>query len=133
MTYQKPEDDVIPVARAYVYQGEWVADCPRPLDPLSGKGCSNVEYLFRQSRMNGPRDLMLPFFSCSHCGWQAAVDWPREREQIMVVLSVRPVPDTRNWYPADHPVAVNSRTPHGQSVKDLMDENEEHGLARGMI
>jgi hypothetical protein len=129
MTYQTPDETAAPVARAYVYQGEWVADCPRAPDPVTRKGCSNVEFLFRQSRMSGPRDLMLPFFGCSYCGQQAVIDWPRHRDELMAVLSVRPVPDTRNWYPSDHPVAVNWRLPHGQSVKDLMAENEEHGVS----
>lgn len=127
MPYQTP-DDTKPVARAYVYQGDWVADCPRAKDPVTQRGCGNVEFLYRQSRMGGPRDMQNPFFVCSYCGQQAPIDWPRTRDEIMEVLSVRPLPDTRNWYPADHPVAVNFRIPHGQSVKDLVHENEEHGV-----
>lgn len=132
MTYQTP-DDPAPAARAYVYQGEWVADCPRTPDPVTGKGCSNVEFLYRQSILGGARDMQNPFFACSYCGWQAAIDWPRHRDTILLVLSVRPVPGTRNWYPADHPVAVNWSLPHGQSVRDLLDENEEHGLSNESV
>ena len=112
----------LPPAHAYVYSGEWVADCPR-------EGCANVEYLYRATRMGGPRDSKLPFFQCSYCGAQSTINWPRREHEIMSALIVRPVPNTRNWYPKDHPVAINFRLPHGQSVKELQDENEEHGVS----
>lgn len=113
-------DEPMP-ARAYIYNGEWVADCTRP-------GCGNVEFLYTPARPGGDRVHVKPIFVCSNCGHQAVIDWPGERDVLMAVLSRRPIPQTRNWYPSDHPVAVNFRIPHGQSVKDLMDENEEHGV-----
>lgn len=112
----------VPVARAYVYSGEWVADCPRP-------GCANAEFLYRPSRRGGPRDVEVAFYLCSHCGMQAEISWPDNRHAILAVLARRPVPGTRNWYPADHPVAVNFGLPHGQSVRDLEVESAEHGVA----
>jgi hypothetical protein len=127
MTYETPDDAPL-LARAYVYNGEWVADCPRPKDPVTGKGCGNVEFLYRPSRMNGPRDRRLDYYLCSSCGHQAMIDWPENEYDILAVLLLRPMPGTRNWYPQDHPVAINFRLPHGQSVKDLLDENEEHGV-----
>lgn len=128
MPYQiDPEQPV--AARAYVYGGEWVADCPRP-GPEPGKpGCANVEFLYRPSRLNGPRDTEQPFYLCSYCGMQAKIVWPRRREEIMMALSVRPVPGNRNWYPQDHPVAVRFRIPHGQTVADLLEENEAHNVS----
>lgn len=111
----------VPVARAYVYSGDWVADCPRP-------GCANVEHLYRPSRRGGPRDLALGYFHCSYCGMQADITWPDNRLDILAVLARRPLPDTRNWYPTDHPVAVKFRLPHGQSVRDLEDENAAHDV-----
>lgn len=129
MPYETPDDGPEPVARAYVYRGEWVADCPRPKDPVTGKGCGCVEFLYQPSRMKGPRDQEKPFYLCSNCGQQARISWPRRREEIVMALSVRPVPDNRNWYPADHPVAVNFRLPHGQTVAQLLEENEEHGVS----
>lgn len=111
----------VPVARAYVYSGDWVADCPRP-------GCANVEHLYRPSRRGGPRDLALGYFHCSYCGMQADITWPDNRLDILAVLARRPLPDTRNWYPTDHPVAVKFRLPHGQSVRDLEDENTAHDV-----
>ncbi|MGW2213287.1 hypothetical protein [Streptomyces sp. NPDC001781] len=108
-------------ARAYVYSGDWVADCPRD-------DCGNTEFLHRATRRGGPRDVALAFFQCSHCGAQADIVWPGDHLGILAVLSRRPVPGTRNWYPADHPVAVRFGLPHGQTVRDLQDENEEHGV-----
>lgn len=117
--YEEPTEKII-VARAYVYHGEWVADCPQ--------SCGNVEFLYVPSRMNGPRDQRKGFFMCSYCGAQAGISWPRNEHEITQVLAVRPVLGSRNWYPQDHPVAVNFRLPHGQSIADLLAENEEHGV-----
>lgn len=108
-------------ARAYVYGGEWVADCPQDV-------CGNVEFLYWQSRIRGPRDVPKDFFQCSHCGTQAPVAWPDDQHAILAELSRRPVPSTRNWYPADHPVATRFGLPHGQTVRELADEAEEHGV-----
>jgi len=120
-------------ARAYVYCGEWVADCPRPGPEPGRAGCANVEFLYEPTRMNGIRDRERLFFLCSHCGFQSKIVWPRRREEIMLALSVRPVPDNRNWYPADHPVAVRFRLPHGQTVAELMEENEAHEVSNEAI
>ncbi len=110
-------------ARAYVYCGDWVADCPRG-------GCGNVEFLWVALRPNGPRMQPRPFYACSHCGHQGGIEWPDARfmAAVMDILMKRPIPDTRNWYPAGHPVAVNFRIPHGQSIDDLRAENDEHGV-----
>lgn len=123
MPYETPDEGPQPVARAYVYHGEWVADCPR-------SGCGNVEFLYTPGHLNGPRDQRKPFFMCSSvgCGVQAPVDWPGQEHAILSVLMLRPHPDNRNWYPKDHPVAVNFRLDHGQDVADLLNENEEHGI-----
>lgn len=121
MTFQIPDDKLPAPARAYVYAGEWVSDCPRA-------GCGNVEYLYTPSVPGGARHLRKPIFLCSNCGMQAVIDWPDHEMEILSVLSRRPVPQNRNWYPKDHPVAINFRLEHGQSIRDLLDENEEHGV-----
>lgn len=126
-----PEQPI--VARAYVYCGEWVADCPRPGQEKDRPGCSNVEFLYRPAKPNGPRVVAIDFFICSHCGYQAKIAWPRRREDIMLALNVRPVPDNRNWYPKDHPVAIRFRLPHGQTIMDLLAENVEHGVSNEPI
>jgi hypothetical protein len=109
--------------RAYVYGGDWVADCGRD-------GCSNVEHLFTPARMNGPRILQRPFYACSYCGFQADISWPDTgfMAEIGEILGKRPIPDTRNWYPQDHATAIRFRIPHGQSAADLRAENEAHGV-----
>jgi hypothetical protein len=114
---------VILRARAYVYTGDWVADCPRP-------GCSNVEHLFEPVQPRGPRIRQKSLFICSHCGEQAVIDWPSQDFMfaVMEILVKRPVPSNRNWYPADHETAVRFRIEHGQSLDDLRAENEEHGV-----
>lgn len=110
-------------ARAYVYAGDWVADCPRQ--------CGGTEYLCDRQvprDTDSPRIVRKGSFLCSYCKMLADIDWPSDTEGIMRVLELRPVPHNRNWYPADHTVAVRAGIPHGQSVRDLEDENFEHGI-----
>lgn len=128
MTYETPEEKMPAPARAYVYSGDWVADCTRPKDPMTGKGCGGVEFLYSPAKPGGPRVLRKPIFVCSNCGWQAVITWPDHEMEILAILSRRPVPQNRNWYPQDHPVAVNFRLPHGQTLRELEDENEMHGV-----
>ena len=111
-------------ARAYVYAGDWVADCTRD-------GCSNAEFL---CDLANPRDPRSPrtrprgMFHCSNCQQIAEIEWPPDMDGIMQVLGLRPVPHTRNWYPAEHDTAVRFRIPHGQSIDELRAENAEHGV-----
>jgi hypothetical protein len=121
MGFETPDDRGPSPARAYVYAGDWVSDCTR-------KGCGNVEFLYTPAKPNGPRVLRKPFFMCSNCGQQCVIDWPDHEMEILSILSRRPVPQNRNWYPKDHPVAINFRIAHGQSIRDLLDENEAHGV-----
>jgi hypothetical protein len=111
-------------ARAYIYSGEWVADCPR-------EGCGNVEYLWSALQPNGPRVQPKAFFACSYCGWQGQIDWPDPEFMVRAldILMKRPVPGNRNWYPSNHDVALRFRLPHGQSLDDLRAENHEHGVS----
>lgn len=112
-------------ARAFVYHGDWVAECPRP-------DCGNVEHLFDPVNPNvrgAPRTVPRPLFRCTYCGLaDVGIEWPPERDMlgITVVLQQRPVPHTRNWFPADHRLAVATRVEHGQTVDDLVSENHEH-------
>lgn len=115
---------IINRARAYIYNGDWIAECPR------GADCNNAEYLFTPIHRGAPRTVRKPFYACSHCGLEADIDWPPESFMLaaMEVLMKRPVPGNRNWYPKDHDVAVRHRKPHGQTVEQLRDENAEHGV-----
>jgi hypothetical protein len=119
--YEVPDEKLPGPARAWVYAGDWVADCPV-------NGCGNVEYLYTPAVPNGPKVLKKPIFVCSNCGHQAVIYWPDHEMEILAILSKRPIPQNRNWFPQDHPLAVNSRVPHGQTIRDLMNENEEHGV-----
>lgn len=118
-------------ARAYVYAGDWVADCPR--------GCGNVEHLYLRASprdAGAPRVVRVPSYRCSYCRFGDAetvpVEWPPDVAEIMAVLMLRPIPHTRNWYPHGHETAVRCRVPHGQSVDDLRAENAEHGVPTGV-
>jgi hypothetical protein len=115
----------LPRARAYVYAGDWVADCPR-------QGCGNVEHLFDRSNPAVPasaRTVRKTGFFCTYCRLVAEIEWARDEADIMAVLGLRPVPHNRNWYPADHETALRFNIAHGQSVQDLRHENAEHGVA----
>jgi hypothetical protein len=114
-------------AVAFVYSGDWVAECPRPY-------CGNVEHLF--DRVNpalatSPRLRPRQQFTCTHCGLQVDIEWPEADlvQGVMAALNRRPVPHTRNWFPADHALAVRMGVrEHGQSVDDLLAENAEYGV-----
>lgn len=107
-------------ARAYIYHGEWVADCPRP--------CGNTEFLFNKTSRNGPRIVRKQVFTCSYCKMTAPIEWASNERELDIVLSIRPVPHTRNWYPKGHPVALKYKLPDGQTIHDLVQEAREHGV-----
>jgi hypothetical protein len=95
-------------ARAYIYNGMWVADCPA--------GCNSTE------KITGAG------FRCSYCGRLAEIEWPSQAGEIMAVLELRPFAYNRNWYPEGHLVAMAANVPHGQTVDDLIQENADHGI-----
>lgn len=110
-------------ARAYVYAGMWVAECPRV--------CGNVEALFDLANPADPRSARTRrknLFLCSYCAMLAEIDWADGEEDIMAVLDRRPIPHNRNWYPVDHRIALEAGLPHGQTIADLEAENREHGV-----
>lgn len=98
-------------ALAHVNHGRWIAMCPRP-------DCTNAEGL-------EPRQVT---FHCSMCKLIAHLEWPANPDGITEVLAQRPVPNTRNWYPKDHEFAIRARIEHGQTVADLIAENNDHGV-----
>jgi hypothetical protein len=113
-------------ARAYVYGGCWVADCPT--------GCNNTEFVtelpIHLRGVAGNWGVRKTMFYCSYCRHIAdVIEWPEDAEDITRVLDRRPIPHNRNWYPEGHPVAVKAGIPHGQTVGHLLDENREHGVA----
>jgi len=118
-------------ARAYLYRGGWVADCPR-------SGCANTEPLFLLNGRIAPSRLLpgvvqLNAVHCSNCGLDAPVEWPDAKFMDLAdaVVSCRPLPYTRNWYPAGHENAVRWGIDHGQTIAELLEENDAHGVAAG--
>ena len=67
-------------------------------------------------------------FHCSYCGLNAPVEWAENEEEIIMTLSLRPIPHTRNWYPKKHPVALKFGLPDGQSIQELVQEARDHGV-----
>ncbi len=97
---------------AYVNHGRWQADCVYP-------HCSNAEALAARQSV----------FYCTNCRHIAEVVWPRDVEEITIVLAARPVPQTRNWAPAGHRQAVFDGFSEGQTVADLREENMAYGVS----
>lgn len=113
------------IARAYMNHGRWVADCPR-------EHCS---YAFElepgQDRYLCRTNPRRPGAAPKGCGVEAFIEWPADATEIQQALDRRPVEATRNWFPRDHELAIRNGLPHGQSVADLLAENEQHGV-KGM-
>lgn len=86
------------MANVRVNWGQWIWDCSEP-------HCNNAEGM-----TPGQAEVV-----CSNCGRIASVVWPAGVFEIERVLALRPVPQTRNWYP-------------GETVADLNRENAEHGV-----
>jgi hypothetical protein len=113
-------------ARAYVYAGEWVADCP--------SRCGNVELLTVKRDADrsraGVKGTRKESFYCSYCHMIAtSIHWPENADEIMEILDRRPVPHTRNWYPEGHITALEFSIPDGQTAEELLAENDQHGIA----
>lgn len=113
-------------ARAYVYSGEWVADCPQK--------CGNVELLTVKRDQDrgraGTKGERKDTFLCSYCKCIAtSIHWPDNADEIMEVLDRRPVPHTRNWYPEGHLTALDFGIKDGETIEELLAENDVHGIA----
>lgn len=113
-------------ARAYVYSGEWVADCPAK--------CGNVELLTikddRDRGRAGVAGRRKDSYFCSYChNTASSIHWPDNADEIMEALDRRPVPHTRNWYPEGHLTALQFGIDDGQTIEELLAENDEHGIA----
>jgi hypothetical protein len=101
-------------AQAYCNHGRWVADCPRQY-------CGNAVALEpKQSTFHCAAPV-------GGCQLLAEVEWPPNIDEIQEALQQRPVPGTRNWAPAGHWQAIACHVPKGQTVADLIAENNEYG------
>lgn len=97
-------------ARAYVNWGRWVADCPQ--------NCGSALSL----------ESGQATFHCSECHSLSVIEWPENMGEIMDALAERPVPRTRNWFPASHDLALRFGLPHGQTARQLREEGRENGV-----
>lgn len=95
-------------ARAYVNFGRWIADCPMD--------CGSALQL-------QPRQ---PTYGCIECGFTTEVEWPANADDIWAALAERPAKRNRNWFPAEHHLALRSLSPHGQSPEELRAETLEN-------
>lgn len=95
----------------YYNYGRWVVDCPR-------------EYCNSAEKVDGGQQLE----RCTNCLQDIEITWPTDWVDIASVLDLRPVPNTRNWFPPDHRLAIASGAPSGQSVQDLVEESNAHGV-----
>lgn len=96
-------------SQVYVNWGRVVADCPY--------GCGTayrIEYGTEAMRCDGD----------GGCGQSFSLIIPDNLEAIMRELVKRPLPNTRNWFPDGHKMALENHLPHGQSVADLAAERE---------
>jgi len=93
-----------------IHHGMTIVHCPRG-------ACENAQLV----------DPGETAFHCVNCRYVAPVEWPDDYDRIAAELDRRPVPETRNWYPAGHPKAIAWGIPDGQSVADLRREFDQHG------
>lgn len=95
-------------AVAYVNHGRWIARCPRPF-------CNSAEHAGKDPTTGHVGGLTGIGFTCAECALVCAADWPPNVDDIEMLLSLRPVPATRNWEPPE-------------TVHDLLAENSTHGV-----
>lgn len=92
-------------ALAYYNWGRFVAECP-------ADGCGDA----REVRPEQTTE------QCAN-GHRFDVEWPADAARIVATLAQRPE-KYRSWFPKNHPLAVRTGQPHGQSLRDLNAETE---------
>lgn len=123
----------------WVYCGEWIAECPQ-------RDCTNAEYMtekrFEDRHKVGfgaVSGIKKDAFYCSHCKCLAtSVHWPKHdqdcvapagvdhADEIMELLNLRSMPETRNWFYTGQKIAVARSAPDGQTLAELRAENDQH-------
>lgn len=99
-------------ALAYLNWGRWVADCPAP-------GCTDAREVYQ----NGVR---LDSDTCAR-GHHFQIEMPPERmeAQIVTALADRVEDADKGWYPKGHERAILTGQPTGQTIAELVAENDE--------
>lgn len=101
-------------APAYYNYGRFVADCPQP-------GCTDARAVYHpQTGARQTEDV------CAK-GHRYQIDMPPPdlEAQIVAAVAARPEDADKAWYPRGHTRALLAGLPTGQSVDDLIRENEE--------
>lgn len=104
---------------AYVNHGRWVAECPIP-------GCGDARALYPQDPVTGipsPTPVYVQRCASGH-EFRLVVPPDEVRARIEAALAERTSEKRKNWFPKDHPYAVEAGFPHGQSVRDLQEETQ---------
>lgn len=107
-------------ALAYLNWGRWVADCPEP-------GCADARSVYTQDPDSGAyvgephtEDV------CAHGHpFRIAMPPPTMEARIVAAVGGRPDDADKSWYPRGHSRAAAQGFPIGQSVDDLLAENDE--------
>lgn len=91
-------------ALVYVNWNRMIADCPAP-------ECTDAREV-------------APGQTAETCvnGHAFDLQWPDSIGQVMAALAERTSDKRKNWFPRNHPFAVASGQPHGQSVRELHQE-----------
>lgn len=97
-----------PFALAYFNWGRWVVDCP-------ANDCGSAALLEKGQGI----------FHCPECKYVSKVMWPYNVDEITEVLEIRDKRH-RNWFPANHDLALRFNLPHGQTIEELREETEVH-------
>lgn len=88
----------------YINWGRFIAECP----------CGDAREVLPGQRAE----------TCA-AGHAMTLHWPGNAAQIMAVLSERLSDKRRNWFPRNHPLAIQLGQPHGQTVDELRAETEQ--------
>jgi hypothetical protein len=107
-------------AQAYLNYGRWVAECPTP-------GCHDARAVFPEHPVTGiPSATPNATDVCAN-GHPFAIEMPPQElaAQISGVVDERPDEQDRAWYPPGHPAGLRFNKPTGQSIDDLLAENQE--------
>jgi hypothetical protein len=105
-------------AVAYLNHNRWVADCPAP-------GCTDARAVYPEDQSGIPSPVRLSDQVCAF-GHAFTIDMPpvEVEAQINAAMAERISKWRRNWFPRNHPRAISSGRPHGQSIRELREETE---------
>jgi hypothetical protein len=107
-------------ALAYLNHGRFVADCPAP-------GCNDARLVYEVNPQTGvPTGRRLEQDVCAKGHPFDIVMPPAQLEaQIVAAVADRPDDADKAWYPKAHVRAALAGLPTGQSVAELVAENDE--------